>query len=889
MATKKKLLQAAAGTAAASGGAGGLNVESLFSTYLYEGNGSSQTIQNGVNLGQSYGSGSARFGGTATGEYLQTPVSTDFVLGSGDFTIEFWMNVTSSSGNNQEPLSFGDGTGDYDPVFYLSGTTLQFYGSTSGTAWDLLSGVSVGTITYGTWHHVAVTRNVDGVRCYLDGVQGSGTGIGSSSFSQTSNQVTIGRGQDTKRFYGYLSDVHFVKGTALYTGSSYTLPTSATTAHANTKLLTLQQDDLLTDNSTTGHTITEYGGSIYDEPVFGPFDAAEAGEGGLVWFKERSPSTDYHIWQDTERGVGKSLFSNNDAAQSGNAGDLVASFNANGFSVNNDYLGTANTSTNGAGQNTVSWTFRKAPRFFDIQTWTGTGVARTISHNLGSVPGAILVKRYSATEDWNMYHRSLGNGFYLQLNGTGQKAVSGTGVGEANLWNDTDPTSTEFSIGTHNRVNTSGESYVAYIFAHNDGDGEFGPDGDADIIKCGSVSHTQSNGSDSFVDLGFEPQWVMVKRADDTGSWIIYDTMRSFTAKGATSLYLLANSSDAEAEEGLSDGWIALNSTGFSLLDGAWGTGDYIYIAIRRGPMAVPTDATDVFAIDTRSGTRPSFTSNFVTDFALARDASQTWEWVVAQRLTQGKIFEGTNDTDAEFSQSSFKFDYQNGYGNLVGSNSNYYGWMWQRRPNYFDVVCYTGNGTVNHQISHNLQAVPELLLFKPRGSGSWIVKSKFDDDASGVSTRTNYLLLNYTNAYSSSADYRLSSDETSFTLSTNGGFDNGSGWNASGSDYIAYLFASLDGVSKVGSFTAGVSDTFVDCGFSSSARFVLMKRSSGTGDWFVYDSERGYAAGANDKRLKLNTTDAETTNNNIDPTAGGFTVTGNTIDAGTYIFYAIA
>ena len=70
------------------------------------------------------------------------------------------------------------------------------------------------------------------------------------------------------------------------------------------------------------------------------------------------------------------------------------------------------------------------------------------------------------------------------------------------------PTSTEFTVGANVDVNAQAENYVAYLFAHNDGDGEFGPDGDADIIKCGSYT---GNGSSTGpeIDLGFEPQWLL--------------------------------------------------------------------------------------------------------------------------------------------------------------------------------------------------------------------------------------------------------------------------------------------------------------------------------------------------------------------------------------------
>jgi len=91
MATKKKLLQAAAGSA---GGAGGLGVEDVFSTFLYEGNGGSQVIENKINLGQSYGSGSVKFDGVD--DYMSVPASTDFEFGTGNFTVEAWVNTDYS-------------------------------------------------------------------------------------------------------------------------------------------------------------------------------------------------------------------------------------------------------------------------------------------------------------------------------------------------------------------------------------------------------------------------------------------------------------------------------------------------------------------------------------------------------------------------------------------------------------------------------------------------------------------------------------------------------------------------------------------------------------------------------------------------------------------------
>jgi hypothetical protein len=109
-----------------------------------------------------------------------------------------------------------------------------------------------------------------------------------------------------------------------------------------------------------------------------------------------------------------------------------------------------------------------------------------------------------------------------------------------------------------------------------------------------------------------------------------------------------------------------------------------------------------------------------------------------------------------------------------------------------------------------------------------------------------------------------------------------------SGVSMVTYLFATLAGVSKVGSYTGTGADLNVDCGFSAGARFVLIKRTDSTGDWFLWDSLRGISAG-NDPYLLLNSTAAEVTNTDyIDPLSSGFTLTSS-FTAGTYIFLAIA
>jgi hypothetical protein len=161
------------------------------------------------------------------------------------------------------------------------------------------------------------------------------------------------------------------------------------------------------------------------------------------------------------------------------------------------------------------------------------------------------------------------------------------------------------------------------------------------------------------------------------------------------------------------------------------------------------------------------------------------------------------------------------------------------------------------------------------------------------------------------SADYNLILNSTTgwYNAGTNGWFGTGtlsstlfpSGnasanfGNLSGGTYVAYLFATCAGVSKVGSYTGNGSSQNIDCGFTSGARFILIKRTDNSqfGDWKVFDSARGIVSG-NDPYLKLNDTDAEQASyDGIDPYSAGFTVNQDNanlnISSATYIFLAIA
>ena len=589
-------------------------------------------------------------------------------------------------------------------------------------------------------------------------------------------------------------------------------------------------------------------------------------KGGLVWLKDRGGNNWGHSLFDTARGAGNRLISSTTAAQGTGFGQT---FTTSGF----DLDGNANYNWNG--DDFVSWTWRKQPKYFDIQTWTGTGSNTTIAHSLGSVPGCIIVKRTDTTAAWAVYHRSLANTQYLVLNTT---AAAATG---ATWWNSTTPTSAVFSVGTDASVNASGGTYVAYIFAHDAGG--FGLTGTDNVITCGTFTTDAS--SNATITLGYEPQWVLFKSSSSAAqSWKILDNMRGFpaaVASGPNSNQL--NPASAVGETGY--GQVGPTATGWGTTIGQFGLASetYIYIAIRRGPMKVPTSGTSVFA-PVLTTNDSAWTAGFPVDMFIEKWRADTTDGNYnSSRLTGARL--RTQETEAEvapgwgFFASNTQAGAVGNYGNLGQSIITH---NFRRAPNFFDVVCYTGTGA-NTTFSHNLGVVPELMIVKRRNTANaWAVYANNDN--------TDYLVLNTTAATADDNTYWNDTSPTSsvFSVGTNNAV------NASASTYVAYLFATCAGVSKVGSYTGNGSSQTINCGFTGGARFVLIKKTSGTGDWMVSDSARGIVAGS-DPYIELNNTNAEVTGEDwLDTDSTGFVVNevsgsnANTNGA-TYIFLAIA
>lgn len=611
-----------------------------------------------------------------------------------------------------------------------------------------------------------------------------------------------------------------------------------------------------------------------------------AGKGGMLWIKNRSSATN-NIISDTVRGAGNFLMSNASSQQFFNT-DNVSALSSTGFSVGVD------SNTNGtAGDKYATWTFRKAPKFFDIVTWTGNGAAsREIIHNLGVEPGMVIVKRTDTTADWVVWQRSLSDpSKYLVLNSTASTATGNSGPwgsfdGGYNT-NASSFTSTFFRVANDVRSNASGGTYIAYLFAH-----DAAADG---IIQCGSFT-TSANGRSTPINLGWEPQLVLYKAANVTSAWYIFDQMRGFFAD-QNGRELRPNSANDEQ----SSDQLFVNATGFQMgtpagTGGGEGNATYIYMAIRRGPMKIPTLGTSVFApIASSAAVGTQLTTNFPVDLFITnyRNDSSIYNTNFTDRLrgmqssnvyTGQKLLVSSSSNAETEDNSAVGYQFWN-TGFLIGQQNNllstiYYNF--RRAPGFFDVVCYSGTGSAR-TISHNLGVAPELIIIKARSqSAFWPTWN-----AAKIGS------LNTTDAFfGPTTNYINSVTASSFEVNNpgNANFDT----SLSGVRYVSYLFASVPGVSKVGSYTGNGGSQTIDCAFTTGARFVLIKRTDSTGDWYVWDSARGIVAG-NDPYLALNTTVAEvTSNDSVDTDNTGFVVnqvgaSNINVTSATYIYLAIA
>ena len=259
-----------------------------------------------------------------------------------------------------------------------------------------------------------------------------------------------------------------------------------------------------------------------------------------VWIKLRTIAANHELF-DQVRGATKALWTNSTAAETTDAQKLQ-SFDSDGFTVG------TNGNVNGSGYPFVAWQWNEgATPGFDIVSYSGTGVNRTVAHNLGVKPGMFIVKqRGAAGTNWGVYHSAIGATKSLFLQSSGAAFTS------AEYFNNTEPTSSVFTLGTNAQGNANGGTYIAYVFAPVEGFSAFG-------------SYVGNGNADGpMVNLGFQPSFIMLKDSDNAQGWAMYDTKRGpFNPVAASGQILFANLSSGSS--GFSGNTIDIVSNGFKV------------------------------------------------------------------------------------------------------------------------------------------------------------------------------------------------------------------------------------------------------------------------------------------------------------------------------------
>ena len=297
----------------------------------------------------------------------------------------------------------------------------------------------------------------------------------------------------------------------------------------------------------------------------------------FTWIKERSSATSHRVF-DSIRGATKEMFTDLTDAESTDAQSLK-SFDSDGFTLGTDGA------TNGSSDTYASWNWlasnttasntdgsitstvsASTTSGFSIVSWTGTGANATVGHSLNSTPQMIIVKNRGAGEIWVVYNKTIGATKYLSLNSNIASTTSST------IWNDTEPTSSVFSVGTSEQSNRSGYDMIAYCFSEVKSFSKFG-------------QYTGNGSADgTFVYTGFKPAFVIIKRTDGANGWCMFDNKRD--PENTVDKTLFAHLSNAESTGIFNSDFL---SNGFKIrdTDADWNASgsSYIYMAFAESPL----------------------------------------------------------------------------------------------------------------------------------------------------------------------------------------------------------------------------------------------------------------------------------------------------------------
>ena len=546
----------------------------------------------------SYGTSDTGIGGEIRGNYSTfNPLAVNFLFGTSTIGVSTYTNGNLEAANTQSnywtnnfasiPVSSGKWYAEFTP------TTSAISGGTGFMCGVWNANTAVSTLA----NHFASTASGYAYFCGGDKINNSVQPTYGASFV---NNDVIGVALDmdagTLVFYKNGSS----QGTA-YTGLSGNFIFACSTYYnGGTKVFNAGQRPfaytapsgfkaLCTQNlptPTIGATTATQAGKFFNPVLYTGTGATNSITGvgfqpDWTWLKNRSAGNNHQLF-DAVRGVQKAIYSDLTLAEATNANALTA-FGSDGFTLGSE------SGINGSGSSFVSWNWKangsgssntagsitstvsaNTTSGFSVVTYTGQSGAGTVGHGLGVAPAMIIVKsRSNGAYGWAVWHSTFTQSEYLLMETTDVKGTA------SNYWNSSAPSTwtSAFGVGAGPKyVNNSGDTFVAYCFAQIAGYSAFG-------------SYTGNGSTDgAFIYTGFRPAYVMIKRTDTSGEWVLKDTTRSpYNADGNT---LLANRSDAEYGSGntsideLSNGFKCRTTSASANASG----GTYVYMALASNP-----------------------------------------------------------------------------------------------------------------------------------------------------------------------------------------------------------------------------------------------------------------------------------------------------------------
>ena len=814
---------------------------------------------------------------------------------------------------------------------FQTGITCTVGGTSATTAFNSATQITITSPAKAAGQYTVAVTNTDGGNgSSANFIQYSGVPIWSTASGSlgsveeggtTSFQVTATEGSDTIEYAVTSGSLPSGYSLATATGAITGTAPSVSADTTSTFSITATDDENQTSSARSfSITVTNILPSQhFNTTLYTGTGATQAITGvafqpDMVWIKNYGTAGYNHCVQDSARGPSSNLYiiyPDGVWAQATNTtSDYFQSLNSDGFSVGgNAYFGASSNSyvgysfkgggapsaTNSAGAGNVptsgsvmidgSASTAALPGTLAIQKmsanttlgfsiieWDGSDANATIAHGLGVAPEMIFFKASNFSNNWGVYNEAIGATKYLVLNTTDTAATSST------PFNDTAPTSSVISVGSSGSFNRSG-GMIAYCFASKAG-----------LSKVGSF--TGNGTSSKIIETGFRVGWVLLKNTDTAYRWYLLDDERG----GDSRLFVNNNdpaSTNQKTVKFLENGFeittsdAEINKSGDTI----------IYLAFASDSSSTTPSLASSFSAteNTSPSTNQAIAAGFTPDMVWIKGTSTSpTSWGQYDTIRgDGEVLQSDN-TQAEYDYSGhpsgdlgMKFT-STGYttppvtnDNINNSSGDFINYFWKggglasinttgtitsivsaNAAAGFSVVNYVGNNTSGATIAHGLSSAPEMMIVKRLDStGDWDVYHS----ALGA---TKYMILDTDQSVLTATSIWNDTAPTSTVFSVG----NHASVNASGGSYIAYLFTSITGFSKVGSYV-GNNPTAVSVNLGFNPDLIIIKNTTNSSDWTTYDKQRS-PTGNFDDYIYLNTTGAEGTTgaNWITPTATGFT-----------------